>query len=46
MAHHYQAQNMIVNVKVKQLENKLKEAKKDQNDEGNLDMLAEASMKV
>lgn len=28
MAHHYQAQNMIANVKVKQLENKLKEAKK------------------
>lgn len=29
MVHHYQAQNMITNVKVKQLENKLKEAKKD-----------------
>jgi len=42
MAHHYQAQNMIVNVKVKQPENKLKEAKKYQKDEGNLDMLAEA----
>jgi len=28
MAHHYQSQNMIPNVKVKQLENKLKEAKK------------------
>jgi hypothetical protein len=46
MAHHYQAQNMIANVKVKQLENKLKEAKKDQKDEGNLEMLAEASMKL
>jgi D-hexose-6-phosphate mutarotase len=41
MAHHYQAQNMIANVKVKQLENKLKEAKKDQKDEGNLEMLVE-----
>jgi len=29
MAHHYQAQNMIANAKVKQLENKLKKAKKD-----------------
>ena len=32
MAHHYQTQNMITNVKVKQLENKLKEAKKYQKD--------------
>lgn len=46
MAHHYQDQNMIANVKVKQLENKLKEAKKDQKDEGNLEMLIEASMKL
>lgn len=46
MVHHYQAQNMITNGKVKQLENKLKEAKKDQKDEGNLDMLAEASTKI
>ena len=46
MAHHYQAQNMIANVKVKQLENKLKEAKKDQKDEGNLEMLVEESMKL
>ena len=41
MVHHYQAQNMIANVKVKQLENKLKEAKNDQKDEGNLEMLVE-----
>lgn len=46
MVHHYQAQNMIANVKVKQLENKLKEAKKDEKDKGNLEMLAKASMKV
>ena len=46
MAHHYQAQNMIANVKVKQLENKLKEAKKDQKDERNLGMLAKGSMKL
>ena len=46
MVHHYQAQNMIANVKVKLLENKLKEAKKDQKDEWNLEMLAEASMKL
>jgi len=37
---------MFANVKVKQLENKLKEEKKDQKDEGNLDMLVEAYMKV
>lgn len=46
MVHHYQAQNMIANVKVKKLENKLKEAKKDQKYGGNLEMLAEASVKV
>lgn len=46
MAHHYQAQNMICNVNVKQLENKLKEDQKDQKDEGNLEMLAEASMRA
>jgi len=46
MAHHYQAQNMIANVKVKQLKNKLKETKKEQKDEGNLEMLVEASMKL
>ncbi len=46
IAHHCQAQNMIANVKVKQLENKLKEAKKDQKDEGKLEMLAEESMKL
>ena len=46
MVHHYQAQNVIANVKLKQLKNKLKETKKDQKDEGNLDMLAEASMKL
>lgn len=46
MAHHYQAQNMIANVKVKQLENKLKEAKKYQKDEGNLKILAKESMKI
>jgi len=46
MAYHYQAQNMIANVKVKQLENKLKEAKNDQKDEGNLDMPLEASIKL
>ena len=46
MAHHYQAQNMIANVKVKQLENKLKKAKNDQKDEGNLEILFEASMKL
>jgi len=46
MAHHYQAQNMIANVKVKQLKNKLKETKKDQKDKGNLGVLAEASMKL
>lgn len=46
MDHHYQAQNMIANVKLKQLENKLKEAKKDPKDEGNLEMLAKASMKL
>jgi len=43
---HYQAQNMICNVKVKQLENKPKEALKDQNDKGNLEMLDEASMRA
>ena len=46
MVHHYQAQNMIANVKVKQLENNLKEAKKDQKYDRNLEMLAEESMKV
>lgn len=46
MAHHYQAQNMIANAKVKQLENKLKKAKKDQKDGGNLEMISKASMKV
>jgi len=46
MVHHYQAQNMITNVKVKQLKNKLKEEKKDQNDEENLEILAEVSMKL
>ena len=46
MAHHYQAQNMSCNVKVKQLENKLKEAQKDQNDEGKLEMLAEEYMRA
>lgn len=46
VVHHYQTQNMIANVKMKQLENKLKEAKKHQKDEGNLEMLAEASMKL
>ena len=46
MANHYQAQNMIANVKVKQLKNKLKEEKKDQNDEENLEILAEVSMKL
>jgi len=46
MAHHYQAKNMICNIKVKQLENKLKEALKDQNEKGNLEMLAEASMRA
>ena len=42
MAHHYQAQNMIAKVKVEQFENKLKEAKKDPKDEGNIEMLPEA----
>ena len=37
---------MIVNVKVKQLKNKFMEAKIDQKDEGNLDMLSEEYMKV
>jgi len=46
MAHHYQAQNMIANVKVKQLKNNLNETQKDQKDEGNLEMFAEASMKL
>lgn len=46
MVHHYQAQNMIANVKVKQLKKKLKETKNDQKDEGNLEMLAEESMKL
>ena len=46
MVHHYQPQNMIANVKVKQLENNLKEAIKDQKDEGNLEKLVEASMKL
>ena len=46
VVHHYQAQNMIANVKMKQLKNKLKRIKKDQKDKGNLEMLAEASMKL
>lgn len=46
MAHYYQAQSMIANVKVKQFENKLKEDKKDPKYEGDLEMLSEASMKL
>ena len=42
MVHHYQAQNMIAKVKVEQFENKLREAKKDPKDEGNIEMLPEA----
>jgi len=45
MLHHYQAQNMIANVKVKQLKNELKETKKYQKDYGKLEMLTE-SMKL
>ena len=46
MAHHYQSQNMIANVKVKKLKNKLKETKRERKDEGNLKMLAKASIKL
>lgn len=46
MAHHYQTINMICNIKLKQLENKLKETLKDINGRDKLEMLAEASMRA
>ena len=46
MAHHYQTKNMICNVKLKWLENKLKETLKDKNERDNLEMFAEASTRA
>ena len=45
MAHHYHTRNMISNIKLKQLKNKLKEILKDKNERDNLEMLAKASMR-
>jgi len=46
MAHHYQTRNMICNIKLKQLKNKLKETLKDKNERDNLEILAEESMRA
>ena len=46
ITHHYQTKNMICNIKLKQLKNKLKETLKDKKDRNNLEMLVEESMRA
>jgi len=46
MADHYQIKNMICNIMLKQLKNKLKETLKDKNERDNLEILVEASMRA
>jgi len=46
MAHHYQTSNIICNIKLKQLKNKLKETLKNKNERDNLEILAEVSMRA
>ena len=43
-AHHYQTKKRICNIKVKQMQNKLKETLKGKNEKENLEIIVEASM--
>lgn len=46
MAHHYQTRNKICNIKVNQMQNKLKKTLRRKDERENLDMLLEASMRA